>query len=198
MPFVPSKSLSIRRILKKLTIERVKPHTKPTLISFQITLKISFKSISLRESARMIVALAWPPELPPVSMSIGINAVSTMSADSLSSNEVIIIPVNVALIIKRRSQGIRDLNVSKMPILRYGFSVVRTMAFILWISSVFSSCNTSIASSNVIIPTSLSSISTTGSARKLYLSKRLAAISLSSWVFTKMIFVSIKSSILSS
>jgi hypothetical protein len=98
----------------------------------------------------------------------------------LAPIQVIIVPVNVALIIKRRSQGIRDLNVSKMPILRYGFSVVRTMAFILWISSVFSSCNTSIASSNVIIPTSLSSISTTGRARKLYLSKRLAAISLSS------------------
>ena len=43
-------------------MESVKPQKAPTLISFQITLNISFRSISLSESARIIVALAWPPD----------------------------------------------------------------------------------------------------------------------------------------
>ena len=96
----------------------VKPQATPTLISFQITLNISFRSISLSESARIIVALAWPPELPPVSISIGINAVRTIIAASFSSNDVIIIPVKVALIIKSKSQGILDLKVSIIPIFK--------------------------------------------------------------------------------
>ena len=69
-------------------------------------LNISSNSISLSESPRIMETLACEPAFPPVSISIGIYAVSTTKADRASSNPVMMAPVNVALIIKNKSQGI--------------------------------------------------------------------------------------------
>ena len=64
----PSKSMSFA----KLHTASVIPHTSATLNSFHMTLKMSLNSISPRDMARIMVTDACPPELPPVSMSIGI------------------------------------------------------------------------------------------------------------------------------
>ena len=58
--------------LMKLMPARVRPHRTATRISFQITRKKSRNSISFRDSPRMMETLACDPELPPVSISIGI------------------------------------------------------------------------------------------------------------------------------
>ena len=99
-------SLSRTRSFTKLAAARVSPHSTATLISFHMILKISSNSISLSESPRMMDTLAWEPAFPPVSMSIGIYAVSTTKAESASSNPVMIAPVKVALIMRNNSQGI--------------------------------------------------------------------------------------------
>ena len=61
----------------------------------------------------MIVTEACEPELPPVSISIGIKAVSTTCAASAFSKFVMIRPVKVAEIISSASQGMRCLNRSQ-------------------------------------------------------------------------------------
>ena len=66
----------------------------------------------------MTVTEDWEPQLPPVSISMGIKAVSTGSKLRASSKEVMIIPVKVAETIKSISQGIRCLNRSKGVLLR--------------------------------------------------------------------------------
>ena len=60
-------------------------------------------------------------------------------------------------------------------------------------SSVASSCMTSMASSKVTMPTMRFSLSTTGRARKLYLENIRATSSWSSWVVTEMRLVSMMS-----
>ena len=146
----------------------------------------------------MIVTDDCEPELPPVPMSIGMNAVSTIEAARLDSNELMIIPVNVAEIMSMRSHGIRLIKISHTVSLSYGLSVVGVIAATFWISSVASSSMTSIASSTVTIPTSRFSLSTTGTARKLYLLNTCTTFSWSSRVLTEMTFVSIRFSIVSS
>ena len=61
----------------------------------------------------MMVTEACEPELPPVSISIGMKAVSTTCAASASSKPVMIMPVKVAEIISSISQGMRCLNRSQ-------------------------------------------------------------------------------------
>ena len=63
--------------LAKLAIARVNPHKRATLSSFHITLKVSLYSISSNDNERITDTLAWEPALPPESISIGINDVST-------------------------------------------------------------------------------------------------------------------------
>ena len=115
----------------------------------------------------MMMALAWPPALPPVSISIGINAVSTTYLLNAFSNDVMMLPVKVAEIINSKSHGILFLYASKTVVFKYGLSDGITAA-IFSISSVVSSSRMSTTSSTVMMPTSLSSLSTTGMAVNSY------------------------------
>ena len=72
------------------------------------------------------------------------------------------------------------------------------MAAIFSMSSVTSSCKTSMASSTVTMPTSRSSLSTTGRARKSYFPRARATASWSSRVWTAMRFRSMMSPMTSS
>ena len=137
-----------------------------------------------------MVAELWPPELPPVSISMGMKFVSTMLAAKAPSKEASIPLVNVADIIRNRSQGTRLRQVANTPVFIYGLSD-GAIAAIFSISSVASSWITSMASSTVTMPTSRPSASTTGRARKSYLLRALAASSWSVWVLTYFILVSI-------
>ena len=112
-------------------------------------------------------------------MSIGINATSAGKAVSADSNELIMLPVKVADTISKSSHGILFSHMLKTPVFKYGLSF-GVIAAIFSISSVASSSMTSIASSTVTIPTSLPSLSTTGSASTSYFENVCATISLSS------------------
>ena len=57
--------------LTKLQAASVTPQVTATRTSFQMTLKMSENSISPSERPRMTVTLAWEPQLPPVSISMG-------------------------------------------------------------------------------------------------------------------------------
>ena len=72
------------------------------------------------------------------------------------------------------------------------------MAAIFSMSSVVSSCRTSMASSTVTMPTRRPSVSTTGRARKSYLLRAWAVSSWSSRVWTQMKFRSMMSPMMSS
>ena len=61
-----------------------------------------------------------------------------MEAESASSNEVMMLPVNVAEIMRSKSHGIRFFHVAKTPVFMYGLSV-GVIAAIISISSVASS-----------------------------------------------------------
>ena len=63
--------------LARFTTARVMPHSRPTRISFQATRIQSQYRISPRERPRITVTEDWLPQFPPVSMSMGIKAVST-------------------------------------------------------------------------------------------------------------------------
>ena len=114
-----------------------------------------------------------------------------------SSKRLMICPVKVAEIMRSSSQGMRDLKVSRVLVLRYGLSE-GSMAAIFSMSSVVSSCRTSMASSMVTMPTSRPSVSTTGRARKSYLLRAWAVSSWSSRVWTQMKFRSMMSPMMSS
>ena len=158
---------STSMILPKQAMARQMPQRTATRISFQTTLKMSRNSISSRLMPRMTVTHACEPELPPVSISIGMNAVRHGSTPSASSKLVMTRPVSVAEIISSISQGIRFFQISNGDERRYGCSD-GSIAAIFSISSVASSCMTSMASSKVTIPTRRFSVSTTGNARKSY------------------------------
>ena len=153
--------------LRKTTGAREIPQSSETRSSFQTTRSASRTPISPRERPRMIVTDACPPAFPPVSMIIGMNAVSTTQAASALSYADRIFEVNVADTINSSSHGIRDAHDRKMPVFRYGFSDGR-IAAICSMSSVASDSMTSIASSTVTIPTRRSSPSITGMARNPY------------------------------
>ena len=169
---------------KQATARQI-PQSTATRISFQTTLKMSRNSISSRLIPRMTVTQACEPELPPVSISIGMNAVRHGRTPSASSKLVMTSPVSVAEIISSISQGIRFFQISNGEERRYGCSD-GSIAAIFSISSVASSCMTSMASSKVTIPTRRLSVSTTGSARKSYFENICATCSWSSNVFTVM------------
>ena len=103
----PSSSRSTSMILPKHSSDSAVPQSAAVSISFHTTRGRSAKSSSPRLSARMIVTEACEPELPPVSISIGIKAVSTTWAASALSKPVMIMPVNVADTISSASHGMR-------------------------------------------------------------------------------------------
>ena len=70
------------------------------------------------DSPRMTVTDVWLPALPPVSISIGMNAVRITAFASASSKCAMIDPVKVAEIISRHSHGMRLPKVSKTPVFR--------------------------------------------------------------------------------
>ena len=109
----PRRSLSKIIIFAKHRAESAKPQSTAVLISFHTTPGRSEKSISPRLSARMTVTEDWEPELPPVSISIGMNAVSTTWAARAFSKLVMISPVKVADTIRRASHGILCLKRSQ-------------------------------------------------------------------------------------
>ena len=68
----PKIILSTSMSLTKFAAASVAPQMTATRISFQMTRKRSENSISSSEIPRMTVTLACEPQLPPVSISIGI------------------------------------------------------------------------------------------------------------------------------
>ena len=69
----------------KLIAASSAPHSMPTRSSFQITRRRSDSAISLTAIPRIIMVLAWLPELPPVSMSVGMNPTSSGIAANVAS-----------------------------------------------------------------------------------------------------------------
>ena len=79
----PSLCRSIRsttRSLTKLQAARVAPHSTATRTSFQTTRKVSENSTSPRDRPRITATEAWVPLLPPVPVSMGMNAVRAAQA----------------------------------------------------------------------------------------------------------------------
>ena len=113
MSVLPSRSRSKTMIFAKHSAASATPHSTAVWISFHTTLGRSRSSSSPRDRARITVTDAWEPELPPVSISMGMKAVSTTWAASLLSKPVIIMPVNVADTISSISHGMRCLNRSQ-------------------------------------------------------------------------------------
>lgn len=109
---LPKMRLSTSNILTKLQAERTIPHARATRISFQTILRTSRSSISPVAIPLMTVTDACPPLFPPVSMSIGMNAMRTGIAASFSSKLEIICPVNVAESIRSSSHGILVFQIS--------------------------------------------------------------------------------------
>ena len=178
-------NISTTMIFAKQAIARHTPQRTDTRISFQTTRPRSRNSISFRLMPRMMDTQACEPELPPVSISMGMNAVRHGRAASEFSNLVMTMPVSVAETISSSSHGIRFFQISTGVERIYGCSD-GSIAAIFSMSSVASSSMTSMASSKVTMPTSRFSVSTTGRARKLYLLNIWATCSLSSSVPTVM------------
>ena len=117
-PSVPRIIISTSITLRKHAADRESPQSSETLNSLKITFKISCGDISPSDRARMTVTDACEPEFPPVSISIGMNAVSATSDASALSKCVMISPVKVADTIIRRSHGILEAKVRMTPVLR--------------------------------------------------------------------------------
>ena len=60
----------------------------------------------------------WEPQLPPVSMSMGMNAASTTTEESTSWKPLMMPPVNVAEIMSTSSQTMRFFARAKGLVLR--------------------------------------------------------------------------------
>ena len=104
---LPKSRWSTSMIFAKHTIESTTPQSTAVRISFQITAGRSRKDSSSSGSARMTVTDACEPELPPVSISSGIKAVSIGKKVRALSKPVMIHPVKVAEIISSSSHGMR-------------------------------------------------------------------------------------------
>ena len=96
---------SIRRM--KLTRARPTPQSTPTRSSFHTTFIISDGSTSPTAIPRIIIVLAWLPEFPPVSISMGTNVTSSGMAANAFSYFRRIPPVTMLLTIRIISQGRR-------------------------------------------------------------------------------------------
>ena len=92
---------------RKLTSASAAPETTATPISLISTRGQSRSSISPSARLRMTVTEVWLPELPALSISIGMNAVSSTAPESSVSKWVMMVEVNVAEIISSISHGRR-------------------------------------------------------------------------------------------
>ena len=177
-------SPSIIIIFAKLKIESKRPTVTAILSSFQSTFAASAGSMSPTAIPRMISVAAWLPVFPPVPMRSGKYDTSTITDESMSSNWAIIAPVTMSDTERNMSQGILVFTWERTLMSRYSVSVSSRIPAIRSKSSVFSSSITSMISSTVIMPTSLSSLSTTGIARKSYFLNTSETSSWSSYTLT--------------
>jgi len=69
----------------KFTVPNARPHKKATRSSSHKTVKVFLKRISPRAIPRITRAEDWQPELPPVSISMGIKAIRTGRTVNASS-----------------------------------------------------------------------------------------------------------------
>lgn len=102
----------------KFTIASATPTTSEMRNSLNRTLKKSLRRISSNAMPLITIVDVCEPQLPPVSISIGINATSMGMAENASSYRVIIAPVNVAESIKTSSQTILCLAGPKTEVLK--------------------------------------------------------------------------------
>ena len=117
-PGVWKTCMSRARSLTKLQAARVTPQITATRISFQTTSKRSVNSTSPRDRPRMTATEAWVPLLPPVPVSMGMKAVSTVQAARELSYPVRTMLVRVAESMRMSSQGTRLFQVSRTPVRR--------------------------------------------------------------------------------
>ena len=115
---LPIRSRSTSSTFRKHTAARVMPQSTAVRISFHSTVRASENSSSSRLRARITVTEDWEPQLPPVSISMGMKAVRAASLVRALSKEEMIIPVKVADTISSISQGIRCLYNSKGELFR--------------------------------------------------------------------------------
>ena len=154
-----------KRMRMKLTVVRAMATRMPTRNSRQRTLNQLLSSISPTAIPRMTSVLACEPQLPPVSISMGMKAARIAAWLIRFWQRPMMAPVNVAEIIRTRSQTILFRARRKMLVFRYSSSD-GFRAAIFSKSSVFSASMTSTISSMVMMPTMRSSLSTTGMAFK--------------------------------
>ena len=102
----------------KLHTASVPPHSKATRLSRQRMRGRSWGWISPTAMPRMMVEVLWLPALPPASVSMGMYAVSTVTAASASSYPRMTMLEKVALIIRNSSHGARLLYRSHMLCLK--------------------------------------------------------------------------------
>lgn len=121
-------SLYIRKIRSPFARARKAPTSKETRNSLNIILKMSLNSNSSSARPRMINVELWEPQFPPVSINIGMKDTRSGTAANAFSYFVMIIPVNVAEIIRTRSQTIRFLACSNTLASKYPFSLGVTAA----------------------------------------------------------------------
>ena len=117
-PSLPSSSRSTTISFTKLQAASVTPHSTATRISFQMTRKASEHSTSPSDRPRMTATDACVPLLPPVPVSIGMNAISAEHAAREFSYPVSTMLVSVADSIRISSHGKRAFHVSKTPVRR--------------------------------------------------------------------------------
>ncbi|SCJ49747.1 Uncharacterised protein [uncultured Clostridium sp.] len=102
----------------KLHTASVPPHSKATRLSRHRMRGRSWGWISPTAMPRMMVEVLWLPALPPASVSMGMYAVSTVTAASASSYPRMTRLEKVALIIRNSSHGARLLYRSHMLCLK--------------------------------------------------------------------------------
>ena len=118
MLVLPISSRSTSSTLPKHRAASVRPQSSAVRTSFHRTVSRSENSSSSRLRERMMVTEDWEPQLPPVSISMGIKAGRAGSSARALSKEEMIMPVKVADTISSISQGIRCLYRSKGVLFR--------------------------------------------------------------------------------
>ena len=106
------------RMRPKLTAASAAPHSRLTASSLFSTRSASRGRISPSARPRMTRVEDWEPQLPPVSMSMGMNAASTTTEESTSWKPLMMPPVNVAEIMSTSSQTMRFFARAKGLVLR--------------------------------------------------------------------------------
>ena len=100
------------------TAASARPTSSATRSSFQSMLSASAKCSSSTARPRMMSVELWEPQLPPVSIIIGMNDTSSGTAANAASYFEIIAPVMLAEIISTSSQMTRCLACFQTGVLR--------------------------------------------------------------------------------